>query len=315
MIPHNLPDMKPYEIKKILVPVDFSPVSMNALETAIAICKRQHAILTIIHVVENTYVLFPPEAGNAAGTILPELLKNANDSLNELAKSLRTEHDLVIKQIVQSGNPADEICRWAQHKEIDLIVMGTHGVSGLREFFMGSNAYRVVKNSSCPVITIPGGNQWLDFKRILFPIRLVHNALEKYDVVRPIIRKNGSSLLIAGIVKSNNPDGLNEMKTIVNSVKEKLTEDDVICGTEVHFCENVAKQVIDISELEKPDLIVITATLDTSLKDFFLGPYTQDIVNHAQYPVLSIRPEISKESVGMLHEIQKSFSELAVNAE
>ena len=225
------------------------------------------------------------------------------------------ENDLVVNHIVQSGNPADEICRWAHHKEIDLIVMGTHGVSGLREFFMGSNAYRVVKNSPSPVITIPGDNQWLDFKKILFPIRLVHNALEKYDIVRPIIRKNGSSLLIAGIVKSNNPTGLDEMKTIVDSVKKKLSEDDVICGSEVHFCENVARQVIEVSEVEKPDLIVITATLDTSLKDFFLGPYTQDIVNHARYPVLSIRPEVSKESIGLLSDIQNHFTEIAVEAE
>jgi nucleotide-binding universal stress UspA family protein len=216
---------------------------------------------------------------------------------------------------VQSGNPADEICRWAHHKEIDLIVMGTHGVSGLREFFMGSNAYRVVKNSPCPVMTIPGENQWLEFKKILFPIRLVHNALEKYDIVRPIIRKNGSSLLIAGIVKSNNPAGLEEMKSILGSVKKKINEDDVICGTEVHYCENVARQVISISEVEKPDLIVITATLDTSLKDFFLGPYTQDIVNHAHYPVLSIRPEVTKVSVSMLSEIQNHFPELAEDAE
>ena len=307
--------MKTYEIKKILVPVDFSPVSLNALDTAIAIGKRQHAMLSIIHVVENTYVLFPPEAGNVAGTILPELIKNANDSLSDLAKKLGTKNDLAISPIIQSGNPADEVCRWAHHKEIDLIVMGTHGASGLREFFIGSNAYRVVKNSPCPVITIPGDNQWLDFKKILFPIRLVHNALEKYDIVRPIIRQNGSSLLISGIVKNNNPTGLNEMKTIVDSVKKKLTEDDVICGSDVHYCENVARQVINISEVEKPDLIVITATLDTSLKDFFLGPYTQDIVNHARFPVLSIRPEISKESVSMLSEIQNHFSELSADAE
>jgi len=307
--------MKAYEIKKVLVPIDFSPVSFNALETAVAICKRQHAILTLIHVIENTYVLFPPEAGNAVSTILPELIKNANNNLSNLARKLRTENDLVVHQIVQSGNPADEVCRWAHHKKIDLIVAGTHGVSGLREFFMGSNAYRIVKNSPCPTLTVPGINQWLDFKKILFPIRLVHNALEKYDIVRPIIRKNGSSLLIAGIVKNNNPTGLTEMKSIVESVKQKLNEDNVICGSEVHFCENVARQVIDLSEIEKPDLIVITATLDTSLKDFFLGPYTQDIVNHAKYPVLSIRPDITKESLGPLHDIQNQFLNISIETE
>jgi len=289
--------METYTIKKVLVPIDFSPVSLNALETAIAICKRQLATLTLIHVVENTYVLFPPEAGGATGAILPDLVKNANESLNELAKKLRTNHDLVINQIVQSGNPADEICRWALHKDFNLIVMGTHGASGLREFFLGSNAYRVVKNSPCPVMTMPGDNTWIDFKKILFPIRMVPNALDKYDVIRPIIQKNGSSMTIVGMVKKDDSTGFIEMKALVDTVQTKMTEDNVICQSEVHYCDNVAKQVLSISETEKPDLIVITATLDASLKDFFLGSYTQDIVNHAHYPVLSIRPELSGDSV------------------
>lgn len=292
--------MEPYTIRKVLVPVDFSSVSLNALETAIAICKRQLATLTLIHVVENTYVLFPPEAGGATGSILTDLVKNANETINELAKSLRLKHDVVVNQVVHSGNPADEICRWAQHKEVDLVVMGTHGSSGLREFFMGSNAYRVVKNSSCPVMTIPGTQKWTEFEKILFPIRMVANALDKYDVVRPIIKKNSSRLRIAGLVKSNDATGLHEMKALVETIQKKMEEDQITCVSEVQYCNDVAKQVLALSEIEKPDLIVITATLDNSLKDFFMGPYTQDIVNHARYPVLSIRPEVSGESLKSL---------------
>jgi nucleotide-binding universal stress UspA family protein len=306
--------METYKIKKVLVPIDFSTVSLNALETAVAICKRQLATLTLIHVVENTYVLFPPEAGGATGAILPDLVKNANETLNELAKKLRTNHDLVINHIVQSGNPADEICRWALHKELNLIVMGTHGASGLREFFLGSNAYRVVKNSPCPVLTIPGSNTWIDFKKILFPIRMVRNALDKYDVVRPIIQKNGSSMTIAGIVKKNDATGFIEMKELVDTVQSKISEDDVIFQSEIHYCEDVSKQVLSISESEKPDLIVITATLDSSLKDFFLGPYTQDIVNHAQYPVLSIRPDITVDPVKSLSNIINQNSKITNKA-
>ncbi len=300
--------MKTYEIKSILVPIDFSSVATNAMETAIAICKRQLATLTLIHVVENTYVLYPPEAGGATGAILPEMIKQANEVLSHLAKKIRLDHDLVVNHIVQSGNPADEICRWALHKEIDLIVLGTHGASGLREFFLGSNAYRVVKNASCPVMTIPGSNRWFDFKKILFPIRMVSNALDKYDVVRPIIRKNGSSLQIAGIVKKNDSTGLIEMKALVDAVRNKIMEDDVNCDSEVHFCENVARQVLAIANDKKPDLIVITATLDSSIRDFFLGPYTQDIVNHAAFPVLSIRPEQTKHTANALQGLLQGYT-------
>ncbi len=300
--------MTQYKINKILVPVDFSAVANNALETAIAMSKRQLATLTLIHVIENSYVLFPPEAGGAVSAILPRLVKDANDNLSNMAKEIRVKHDIVVSHIVQSGNPADEICRWALYKSVDLIVMGTHGASGLREFFLGSNAYRVVKNSPCPVMTIPGSRQWIDFKKILFPIRMVSNALDKYTNVRPIIRKNGSSLLIAGIVKKNDTTGFVEMKALVDTVRTKMADDEVICGSQVHYCDNVSRQVLDLADQNKPDLIVITATLDTSIKGFFLGPYTQDIVNHAQHPVLSIRPEQSNDDEASLRHLMEGLS-------
>lgn len=285
--------MEAYKIRKILVPVDFSPIAHNALETAIAMCKRHLSTLTLIYVIENSYLLFPPEAGGASADVFPQLQKDANDNLAKLSKDLRVKHDIVINHIVQAGNPADEICRLVLHKKYDLVVMGTHGTSGLREFFMGSNAYRVVKNASCPVMTIPGTQQWLDFKKILFPIRMVPHALDKYEYVRPIIRKNKANLLVAGIVKKTDSGDFIEMQKLVDTVRKRIIEDDVECNSEVHNCENVAREVLDIADTGKMDLIVITATLDNSLKDFFLGPYTQDIVNHAKVPVLSIRPQQS----------------------
>jgi nucleotide-binding universal stress UspA family protein len=106
-------------------------------------------------------------------------------------------------------------------------------------------------------------------------------------------------LLIAGIVKENDPSGFDKMKELVDTVSRKISEDQVSCRSEVLYCEDVARQVLAVSEVEKPDLIVITATLDSSLKDFFLGPYTQDIVNHARFPVLSIRQQASGENIQM----------------
>lgn len=291
----NMYAMKNYRIQHVLVPIDFSAVSHNALQTAIAICQRQLASLMLVHVIENSYWSFPPEAGGAAGNLLPELIRSANENLSRLAKEVRTQHDLVVHHLVQSGNPADEICLIAHLRKIDLVVMGTHGTSGWREFFLGSNAYRVVKNATCAVMTIPGDHQWLDFKKVLFPIRMVPHALEKYEYLRPIVRKNNSSLIVAGIVKQNDTTGptrLLEMKALVDEVRKQITEDDVTCHSELHYTQQVAAEVLAIADRENPDLIVITATLDNTLRDFFLGPYTQNIVNHAKHPVLSIRPNI-----------------------
>ncbi|MBL7846712.1 MAG: universal stress protein [Cyclobacteriaceae bacterium] len=292
--------MESYEIKRILVPVDFSPASVNALQTAVAMAKRQLATITLLHVIENTHVLVPPETRPEASGMLAQLMVKANEQLGLLAKVLRFQHDLVVNHVVQVGNAADETCRWALHKGISLIVMGTHGSSGLRQTYLGSSAYRVVKNAPCPVMTIPGTNEWLDFKKVLFPIRLVPQALDKYDVLRPILRKNGSSLMLAGIVKRNDTSGFEDMKKLVNRVARQMAEDQVLCVSDVYRGDNVAQKVVEITNQVRPDLIVITATLDPMLGDFFLGPYTQDIINHAHFPVLSVRPDHSWEQDSFL---------------
>ncbi len=283
--------MRPFEIKKILVPVDFSPVSLNALKTAIAICKRQLATLTLIHVVEIPYS-YTIDSGRMLNSMLPKLVKIANENLSVLTREVSKDHDIPVSYAVQSGNPADEISRWAYDYEKDLIVMGTHGNSDLREFFLGSNSYRVVKSAPCPVMTIPDGD-WPEFKKILFPIRMIPNTLDKYDVVRPIADRNNSLMLVAGVAMKNDYAAANEMEALVEFVRQNISKQGIICGSEVHYCEDITRQVLSIADAEKPDLLVITATLEESIKDFFVGPYTQGIVNHSRFPVLSIRPSLS----------------------
>jgi nucleotide-binding universal stress UspA family protein len=304
--------MNTYEIKKILVPVDFSGVSLNALDTAIELSFSQGAELTLIHVIENNnYAMVPPDAGGFSFSVLSNLFKSADDELKMLASKIKSEHSIVVKRVVETGNPADEICRCALENKSNLIVMGTHGASGLREILIGSNAYRVVKNTVCPVMTIPRTNSWREFRKILFPIRLIPNALDKYDVVRPIIHKNGSSVLIVGMTKESDVSSMIEMRALTDYVKATMEEDNIICGCEVHYTENVAKHVLKISNIEKPDLIVITATLEESNREFFSGTYTQDIVNHSNFPVLSIRPDVTDGSIGTLSKtIVAAFDEL-----
>jgi nucleotide-binding universal stress UspA family protein len=300
--------MKTYEIKKVLVPIDFSSVSLNALKTAVAICKRQSATLTLIRIVESPYTLFPVEPGFFYSDFLPELVNRANKNLAELANELRMEYNLEVNHVVQFGSPAEEICSWAYDKNFDLIVMGTPETSDLRELVIGSNAFRIVKKSPCPVMTIPPGHEWLDFVKILFPIRKISQALDKYDTVRPIIKRNKSSLLLAGVVKKNDSTAFLEMNVLVDRVRRKITEDDVICESEVYYCDNVARQVLDIAELEKPDLIVITAAPDTSKKQFSADLYTRVLVNHAHFPVMSVRPKPSGENTGFLESFLKISS-------
>jgi nucleotide-binding universal stress UspA family protein len=276
-------------IKNILVPTDFSELSADATGTAVAMCKRHNATLHILHVVENRFLSAPPDANMAAVYIVPELEKTGAENLAELEKKIKSKQGVNIVTYLEFGNPSDVIRDKAMDLSVDLIVMGTHGASGLREFFIGSNAYNVIKNTTIPVLTIPGKKKIMDFKRILFPIRATKGIMDKYDFVAPIIEKNNAELIIAGLSLPGEAYNLGPFDEEIRELGKSLRLNHTHFKSEHFVCKNYAKKVLELSKKEKADLIVINASLDYKWRQFYIGPYTQQVVNHSKVPVLSIR--------------------------
>lgn len=122
-------------LKKILVPTDLSPYSLAAMEFASSFGLRYMSKLYLLHVVE---------AGH---------LEEGKTALKEFAeKNLSPEPR--VEPVVKAGNPIVEIMRFAEQEGADIIVMATHGRTGLRHVMMGSVAERVVRHSSIPVLTV-----------------------------------------------------------------------------------------------------------------------------------------------------------------
>lgn len=276
-------------IKNILFPTDFSQLSGNALITAIAMCKRHNATLHLLHVVDNRYFIVPHEAHNSAIYLMPDLEKSGMEGLKELENQIKSKHIISIQTHLESGSPADAIGKKAVELNCELIVMGTHGASGLREFFIGSNAYAVIRNTAIPVLTVPGKKKVKGFKKILFPIRASKGIVDKYDFIVPIIEKNDAELIIAGLSLPEEPYNIDPMNEEVRELGSLLKINNTRFKSEHFLCKNYAKKVLELAKKEKADLIVINAALDYKWRQFFIGPYTQQVVNHATIPVLTIR--------------------------
>lgn len=137
------------KFQKILVPIDFSEHSRKALSCALGFAAERGAELTLIHVVEP--VIYPTD------WMVP--LPNSDFAdvraiLVDKLKMLTTNQASVTETIVKQGVPWQEIVDAAKVRDADLIVIGTHGYSGLQHAFMGSVAERVVRFAPCPVLTI-----------------------------------------------------------------------------------------------------------------------------------------------------------------
>lgn len=154
--------MTTLEMKRILLPTDFSDNSAVATRYACAFAERFNAELHLLHVLE-VHLTAVPEFG--MGLAIPSSMKESIAAVEKaLAGVLDGEWaaDKSIVQAVVEGSPFVQIIRYAKEHEIDLIVMGSHGRTGLAHALIGSVAERVVRKSSCPVLTArPGGHQFV----------------------------------------------------------------------------------------------------------------------------------------------------------
>lgn len=145
-------------IKQILVPVDFSPVSLQALDYAVELARPFQAGLVVLHVVEPIYYATPADLYGPSANLsmlLDEQQKAAQEQLAVLATRL-AEHQVKSETCVEPGVPYQVIVDTAARRRVDLIVMATHGRTGLSHLLLGSVAERVVRSAACPVLTVRG---------------------------------------------------------------------------------------------------------------------------------------------------------------
>jgi universal stress protein A len=141
-------------LKRILVPIDFSPLSKKALQYALRFAEQFRAGLTLLHVIEpdvpsafDGLMIAPPISLNGDRT------KCAN-RLKVLASSMAIRATNYVQSTVRTGLAAHEIVEAAKELDIDLVIIATHGYTGWKHFAIGSTAERVVRAAPCPVLVV-----------------------------------------------------------------------------------------------------------------------------------------------------------------
>ena len=145
------PLSRPVTLERILVPVDFSDCSLDALEYATVVAKQAKASLLLLHVLEPVSYGLDFTLGHSRTR--EQVRETWTKRLEELASSHRQSHVPVESQL-RGGLPADSILDSAQTLPCDLIVMGTHGRRGISHAFSGSVAEAVLRKALCPVLTV-----------------------------------------------------------------------------------------------------------------------------------------------------------------
>jgi len=151
-------------INKILVPIDFSDYSKNALKYAAQFAKQFNAKIYLVYVVEP--MIYPADFSMGQVAIPStdiDLQKRGEDELNLLAKNF-IDPSIIVETVIRTGKPFVEINDTATEKDVDIIIMATHGHTGVEHLLFGSTAEKVVRKAPCPVLTLREPIKGFQFK-------------------------------------------------------------------------------------------------------------------------------------------------------
>jgi nucleotide-binding universal stress UspA family protein len=276
-------EMNTHQFQKILIPIDFSESSLNAFETALLLAERQKASVEIIYVQDNTF-----SAHTSNLQFNNRLFVNYEDILHALADKAKQELGNNPEIIIEERLASAAIVQTATKNNCDLIVMGTHGASGFREQFIGTNAYNVVKYAECPVLTIPTKKKCKEFKNVLFPIKPLYGTFKNIDQVLALTSEMNPSLQIL-CLSTHKKEDEQLFSILIEELKSKLVGEQINIATHFSSGNNFADQILTCADQLAAGLILLTPSLDITHKQQFIGPNAQKIIHQAKVPVLTMK--------------------------
>ncbi|CAN5847612.1 universal stress protein [soil metagenome] len=277
-------------IKKILVPTDFSETGLLALEHASYLARLVNADLLLLHVLPlNEYHFEIPEPVMRIENH-DEINKIVEQKLAEVANDTRTNYGIMPRVLSVRGKVANEVMQIAQEEKIDLIVMGTHGSHGFEELLIGSNAHKVVSLAPCPVITVQTHAKNLGFKNIVLPIDRSLHSREKVNYAIDLAHIYQAKVHILGLLDEEEAVENDKLQIVLDQVQHALEKAEVIFERQTVKGKLLATEALKYGNSVDADLIIIMTDHESLLTGLFMGPLAKQIVNHSRIPVLSLKP-------------------------
>ena len=274
-------------MKKILVPYDFSDVALNALDLSIQFADEFESTVTLMNVIEHpTISSFKTMGVNdydpLENVYIMKLIEQVKAKMEEImANPQYSDVDLNYKIVM--GNPVNELATEVAEQEVDIIIMGTTGSSGLDEFFVGSNAEKIVRHAKCPVITVNEKVDMEDIDEIVLATDLERTGGEFIKQLKVLQHAFGAELRLVRInTPANFQDSHGDMKKMKAFAEKHGLED---YSMDVYNYSNEEDGIIMYASDIDAGLIAMGTHQRTGLNHFMNVSVAEEVVNHAKRPV------------------------------
>jgi len=272
-------------MKTILVAIDFSKNAEHALEYALVYANKLNADIQLIWV-DNILT-----EDSVIDSIDRETRKEKKTYMEGLVSKYQPQlKKSKISYFLKRGRVYQEIAKAAKQINADIIFAGTHGVSGYEQYWIGSNAYRIMTQSPCPMVTIRSDYQFKkSIKNILLPLDSSLETKQKLPFACDLAKEFGAQIHLLMIYNSPLSVIRKRVEQFGKEAEKCLTERQMDHVIERLEASNVAASLLEYSNKNNIDLIMIMTDQGITTANKFLGPYAQQLINNSMIPVMSLR--------------------------
>ncbi len=275
-------------MKRILVPTDFSAQAENALKVAAQLANRFNGEIFLLHMLELPLQLIDPVSGSGTQN-LPEALFFMKLAKKRFKKLIDKPYlkGIKIHDIVEFHQAFDGIMEVSKEHNCNLIVMGSHGTSGIKEVFIGSNTEKVVRNSTIPVLVIKNEHEEFDINCFVFATDCDLEHKHTLNKAIQFANKIDAHLHLLYVNTANNFKTTEE----ANQCLEDFVKGEDLNHHTLNIYNDVTveKGVLNFAKSINAGLIGISTHGRKGLAHFFNGSISEDLVNHANRPVVTFK--------------------------
>ena len=278
-------------MKKILVPTDFSPNAARAIDYAVQIAKLNQATIYVIHACDNLDTL-NMENVQLRREYNKKITDKAFDNLEMIRRSIEETEQVLVNIQLYSGPVNDTILLAAQEHNADLVIMGTLGISGIKEAIFGSKTAAVISNTTVPVLAIPLEYDWSPPSKFLLAINHFDEVSDILNPVFDLAKTFKAEVRLAvftdedNIVSSNYLTDARDIKFAEDNLRKKYS--DLVINAEHLTGRHFEESINEFIESNQIDLLAMMTHKRSFIGSIFKRSITRKMSYHSKVPILAI---------------------------
>jgi len=276
-------------MKKILVPTDFSQHADYALRTAVQIAQKNDGEIILLHMLELPSQIVDKVSGQSGS--VPEVMffiQKTRERFEEV-KNQDFLKGIPITEAVQFERAFDGIIKASKEQNIDLVVMGSHGTSGVRGFFVGSNTEKVVRSSDVPVLVVKRELNIGKINTIVFASDFSEEGRKPFEEAVLFSKSFGAKMNLLMVNTVGRFLSTEESDRKIRLFLENFNLNDLDYSVHVYNDYSVEKGVLNFANKTNPDLICVGTHGRKGISHYLNGSVGEDIVNNAVRPVVTFK--------------------------